>query len=245
MNNRYYIFLFSFVLLAEANVVLAQSIYLRPVVSAKFQKQISELSPEKIENVNTNLGIDDGLDGKPGISYEEKLFYAAMVYAEDEKLVLDGIYYLTKILLNHGTGDKNGGQYRIGLNSLMKSAQSTMEISRSKINAAAVTARADHLIESNLNAKQLLKDLGKEKGTKYVEAIAQCWYDPSLEARKKVLELAKGLVPKKPPFPLATYSALCDLVEKPLDDNALYVALSNVLDAYNSLADHNAVQLEK
>ncbi len=221
-----------------------QEFYLRPVVSTKFQKLVSELSPVKVENVNANLGIDDGLDGKAGVSNEEKLFYASVAYAEEEKAVLDGIYYLTKILFNHGTGDKNGGQYRIGLNNLMKSAENVMEIRRSKIDAAAVAARADHLVETNPNAKQLVKELGKEKGLKYLEAIAQCWYDPSTESRNKVLELAKALVPKKPPFPLATYSALCDLCEKPLEDRGLYVALSNVLDAYNSQADYKSVQLE-
>jgi hypothetical protein len=221
-----------------------QEIYLRPVVSTKFQKQVSELSPVKVENVNANLGIDDGLDGKAGVSNEEKLFYASVAYAEEEKAVLDGIYYLTKILFNHGTGDKNGGQYRIGLNNLMKSAENVMEIRRSKIDAAAVAARADHLVETNPNAKQLVKELGKEKGLKYLEAIAQCWYDPSTESRNKILELAKNLVSPKGVWSVEAYMAFLYLVEKPLNDGPLFMALRQVLKNYNAGEDYKSVQLE-
>jgi hypothetical protein len=110
---------------------------------------------------------------------------------------------------------------------------------------ARVQARADYLLEMDANSKQIIKDLGKEKGTKYVVAIAQCWYESSLESRTKILELAKDLASEQGADPANAYKELGKLVQRRLADKPLLTALTRVLELNVAGEDYKSVQLEQ
>lgn len=201
--------------------------------------QLLRTKSSEIKAVEQGFHIDENIDGRPGLSRLEQCLYAVLVVRDDQKAVLDGIYYLERNrLLN-----SERHEYSQSLTKLIDSAEKIYRVSDDQIKAAIVQAYTDHLLETNPNAKKLIADLGQEKGKQYVMAIAQCWYNPCLECRNEVLRLAKELVPDRPPFPSATYSALQQLTHKPLNDGLLYQALLDVRTRWNNGQDPQTVEL--
>ena len=215
-----------------------------PVTDSIIDKKVKQLGPVSVEFVETNLGVDQGLDGnKSEFSTLEKRLYASVAFIENNQSVLDGIYfYKLNMLIG---GDKSEGLYSSGLGKLIELGKEKMGLTNAQVDGAVARAYFDYLCKHDSNGKQLINDLGKEKGTKYIEAIAHCWYDPSIESRNKILELAKDLVPARPPFPVATFSAFRNLCIQPLSDSGLVVAANKIQGEFNAGRDYKSVQLDQ
>jgi len=225
-------YLFSFpaglvcVMMLTSGLGALEIVRFTPTPNDVIDAKVKKLNPVYVEFVEKNLKIDKGLDGnKSDFSILEQRLYASIAFVENKKSVLDGIYFYKLNMLM--SGDEYNSQYSSGYLKLMDLGKIKMGLTNEEIDGAILRAKTDYLLTHNPNAKQLLADLGKERGTEYVEAIAECWYNPMMESREKVLMLAKKLA-KQVPFPGDTYEKFHNLVGNPLNDGPLFRALIEV-----------------
>lgn len=171
----------------------------------------------------TDFKFDDSIDGKPGkgTSKIEDALYAAIVFGENKKAVMDGLYYYKRCIL---ANESNRESYREGYRTLRNTAEMAFKVTDSEFDEISLKAHFDYFLEDNEYGKRLA-----ENGLTDVVEIVTKEYVAGNEKTKQItrrilLNKAKEIA-SKVPMPTETARDFTNFIGVLVDNQLLEAVL--------------------
>jgi hypothetical protein len=205
------------------------------------QEWVKQLNDKKfagtIKEVEHDFKFNDGVDGKTGSkSPLEECLYASLVFGENKKAVLDGLYYFQRCLLKN---EKDSNEFLEGYVILSETAQQSFGVTKDELAGISIRANCDHWLENKQCAIALKTD-GRED---LVEVVARAYVTGRDEDKQQILEETKKIV-SQVPMPTEVYGNLLQL-QGVLMDVALTKKMVEIIKkAIQSDSSYKTVTLE-
>jgi hypothetical protein len=204
------------------------------------QEWVKQLNDKKfagtIKEVEHDFKFNDGVDGKTGSkSPLEECLYASLVFGENKKAVLDGLYYFQRCLLKN---EKDSNEFLEGYVILSETAQQSFGVTKDELAGISIRANCDHWLENNEYAIKLKND-GHED---LVEVVARAYVTGKEEEKHNILEKHKGLV-SQVPMPTETIKSYLYMVALLTDVNLLRTMRMITEKAINNDSSYKTITL--
>lgn len=167
---------------------------------------------KQIKEVESDFKFNDSIDGIPGrgTSQIEDALYASLVFGEDKRAVMDGLYYFERCrLLN----EAKRSSYAAGFAVLMNTAEKAFKVKGREIDEISIRAHFDHFKMNNEHGRQLAA-AGYEE---VIAIVARAYVLPSKSEKKALIGIAKEIATLSP-VPIETTQAFSHMISVLVDN---------------------------